>query len=82
MPFHAQVAGVLAERVMRPDEALSAREIEILQALQTGASNREIAARLFVSINTLRTHTKHIFTKLDVRTRRAAVSLARERGLL
>ena len=42
----------------------------------------EIAARLFVSINTLRTHTKHIFTKLAVRTRRAAVSLARERGLL
>lgn len=61
---------------------LSEREAEVLRLLATDLSGPEIAARLFVSINTLRTHTKHIFTKLDVRTRRAAVSLARERGLL
>lgn len=61
---------------------LSEREAEVLRLLATDLSGPEIAARLFVSINTLRTHTKHIFTKLAVRTRRAAVSLARERGLL
>ena len=42
----------------------------------------EIAQRLFVSLNTLRTHTRHIFTKLDVNTRRAAVRRAVERELL
>lgn len=61
---------------------LSEREAEVLRLLATDLSGPEIAARLFVSINTLRTHTKHIFSKLDVRTRRAAVSRARERGLL
>ena len=42
----------------------------------------EIARQLFVSINTLRTHTKRIFTKLDVNTRAAAVSRAADLGLL
>ncbi|WP_288832651.1 response regulator transcription factor [uncultured Corynebacterium sp.] len=77
-----QVAGVLAERVMRPDEALSAREIEILQALQTGASNREIAARLFISEATVKTHLIHIYTKLGVDNRTAAVDKARERRII
>ena len=77
-----QVAGVLAERVMRPDEALSAREIEILQALQTGASNREIAARLFISEATVKTHLIHIYTKLRVDNRTAAVDKARERRII
>ena len=42
----------------------------------------EIARRLFVSVNTLRTHTKHIFTKLDVNTRQEAVRRARELGVM
>lgn len=54
-----QVANVLAERVINPDEALSAREIELLRALQTGASNREIAERLFISQATVKTHLIH-----------------------
>jgi LuxR family maltose regulon positive regulatory protein len=41
-----------------------------------------MARELFISHNTLRTHTKHIFVKLDVTTRRAAVRRARERGLM
>ena len=45
-------------------------------------SGPEIARQLFVSINTLRTHTKHIFTKLDVNTRAAAVRRAADLGLL
>ncbi|WJY69076.1 response regulator [Corynebacterium auris] len=77
-----QVAGVLAERVMRPDEALSSREIEILQALQTGASNREIAAQLFISEATVKTHLIHIYSKLGVDNRTAAVDKARERRII
>ena len=61
---------------------LSDRELEVLRLLATPLSGPEIARRLFVSINTLRTHTKRIFTKLDVNTRAAAVSRAAELGLL
>ncbi len=63
-------------------EALSEREVEVLRLLATELSGPEIAGQLFVSVNTLRTHTKHIFTKLDVNTRRAAVRRAGELGLL
>ena len=63
-------------------DGLSERELEVLRLLATELTGPEIAQRLFVSLNTLRTHTKHIFTKLDVTTRRAAVRRATERGLL
>ena len=65
-----------------PGGALSERELEVLRLLASDLSGPEIAARLFVSINTLRSHSKSIFTKLDVRTRRAAVTRAGEGGLL
>jgi LuxR family maltose regulon positive regulatory protein len=65
-----------------PDEALSERELDVLRLLASDLTGPEIARQLYVSLNTLRTHTKHIFTKLDVNTRRAAVSRASERGLL
>jgi LuxR family maltose regulon positive regulatory protein len=61
---------------------LSDRELDVIRLLATDLSGPEIARHLFVSVNTLRTHTKHIFTKLDVTTRRAAVLRATERGLL
>jgi len=77
-----QVANVLAERVMRPEEALSEREIELLQALQTGASNREIAERLFISQATVKTHLIHIYSKLGVDNRTAAVDAARQRRII
>ena len=54
----------------------------MLRLLATELSGPEIARQLFVSVNTLRTHTKHVFTKLDVNTRRAAVRRATDRGLL
>ena len=63
-------------------EGLSEREVEVLRLLATALSGPEIARELFVSVNTLRTHTKHIFTKLDVNTRRAAVSRAADLGVL
>ncbi|MBV8221146.1 MAG: helix-turn-helix transcriptional regulator, partial [Solirubrobacterales bacterium] len=64
------------------DEGLSDREREVLRLLATELTGPEIAGELYVSVNTLRTHTKHIFQKLDVNTRRAAVRRAAELGLL
>ena len=64
------------------DEGLSDRELEVLRLLATELPGPEIARHLFVSVNTLRSHTKHIFTKLDVRTRQAAVRRATDLGLL
>jgi LuxR family maltose regulon positive regulatory protein len=62
--------------------ALSKRELEVLRLLDSERTGPDIARELYVSINTLRTHTKRIFTKLDVTTRAEAVRRARERGLL
>ena len=64
------------------EEELSEREREVLRLLATELSGPEIARALYVSVNTLRTHTKHIFSKLDVNTRRAAVRRAVDLGLL
>jgi LuxR family maltose regulon positive regulatory protein len=64
------------------DDGLSSREIEVLRLLATDLTGPEIARQLFVSVNTLRTHTRHIFTKLDVNTRPAAVRRANEIGML
>jgi LuxR family maltose regulon positive regulatory protein len=92
---HHGVAGDHARRVLglgasaepehpAPSSAdlLTERELEVVRLLGGELNGPEIARELFVSPNTLRTHTKHIFTKLEVTTRRAAVRRARERGLL
>jgi LuxR family transcriptional regulator, maltose regulon positive regulatory protein len=63
-------------------EPLSRRELDVLRLLDSELTGPEIARELYVTLNTLRTHTKRIFTKLDARTRAAAVHRARERGLL
>lgn len=76
------VAATLAERISNPEEALSEREIEILQALASGATNRELAAQMFISLATVKTHLIHIFRKLGVDTRTAAVTVAREKKLI
>lgn len=65
-----------------PQAALSAREADVLRLLATDLSGPEIAQHLVVSLNTLRTHTRSIYTKLGVTSRRTAVSRAREVGLL
>ena len=62
-------------------DPLSSRELEVLRLLRTELTGPEIAAQLVVSLNTVRTHTKHIFTKLGVTNRRAAVLRAEELGL-
>jgi LuxR family maltose regulon positive regulatory protein len=63
-------------------DPLSERELEVLRRLDSDLTGPELARQLFVSLNTLRTHTKRIFTKLDVTNRSAAVRRARELGLL
>jgi len=61
---------------------LSQRELDVLRLLDSELTGPEIARRLYVSLNTLRTHTKRIFTKLDVNNRAAAVRRAHQLGLL
>jgi len=60
---------------------LTAREVEILDLIAHGHSNAKIAARLFVSPNTVRNHISHIFAKLQVADRAHAIVRAREAGL-
>ena len=77
------VAGQLMGRVRKPAGlALTNREREVLQLVADGASNREAAARLFISEASVKTHLQHIFDKLDVRDRAAAVAEGYRRGLL
>jgi ATP/maltotriose-dependent transcriptional regulator MalT len=83
----AVLAGAARQAVPPPGadparEGLSERELEVLRLLATSLTGPEIAQRLFMSINTFRTHSRHIFTKLDVKTRRAAVLRATELCLL
>jgi DNA-binding NarL/FixJ family response regulator len=73
----------LMGRVRRPaGQVLSGREVEVLQLVADGASNREAAKRLFISEASIKTHLIHIYGKLGVRDRAAAVGEAYRRGLL
>jgi two-component system, NarL family, response regulator LiaR len=71
-----------------PDEqrlqqlGISKREWEVLALMSEGLSNQEIASRLFVSVNTIKTHSSKIFEKLDVRRRTQAIEKGKRLGLL
>lgn len=65
-----------------PPEDLSRREIEVLQMVAAGLSNRELATRLAVSENTVKWHLQHVFAKLGVKNRTRAVIVARHHGLV
>jgi DNA-binding CsgD family transcriptional regulator len=62
--------------------AITPRELEILQLIAQGMSNREIAAKLFVSENTVKTHSSRLFDKLDARRRTQAVQIGKALGLI
>lgn len=77
------VAARVMERIRSPGhETLSGREIEVLTEVADGKSNKEIAKSLFISEATVKTHLIHIFSKLGVDDRTAAVTVALERGVL
>jgi DNA-binding NarL/FixJ family response regulator len=77
------VAGHLMGQVRKPaGRVLSKRELEVLQLVADGSSNREAANRLFISEASIKTHLLHIYDKLGVRDRAAAVGEAYRRGLL
>ncbi|TDD21148.1 response regulator [Nonomuraea diastatica] len=77
------VAALLMNRVRAPVPGpLSPREVEVLQLVASGATNREAAARLFLTEATIKSHMLNIYAKLGVNDRAAAVTEAFNRGLL
>ncbi len=65
-----------------PAEKLSSRELAVLQLIARGCSNQEISERLFISLHTVKTHARHINSKLGVERRTQAVARAKTLGLL
>ena len=74
-PFVADQARIVAL-------GITPRELEVLQLLAEGLSNKEMAERLFVSENTVKTHTSRVFDKLGASRRTQAVQLAKSQGLI
>ncbi|MDB5211047.1 MAG: DNA-binding response regulator [Sediminibacterium sp.] len=72
---------VLNEKALE-DLGMSKRELEVLQLMAEGLSNQEIARQLFVSLNTIKTHSSKIFEKMDVQRRTQAVEKAKRIGLI
>jgi two-component system nitrate/nitrite response regulator NarL len=72
----------LRARELGQRPALSARESEVLGLIADGLTSREIAARLAIGASTVKTHVNHVFEKLGVNDRAAAVAVAMRRGLL
>jgi DNA-binding NarL/FixJ family response regulator len=65
-----------------PGETLSEREVEVVRLMARGAANKEIAAALFISESTVKTHIANIFQKLDVNDRTEAVTTALQKGII
>ena len=78
----AVMARLFQHKHIPAEENLSTREIEVLTLVARGASNKEVARGLYVSEATIKSHLIHIFSKLGVADRTAAVMVALERGLL
>ena len=78
----SEVAALLMTRMQQPRLSLSTREVELLAQLATGATNRQLAKSLFISEATVKTHLVHIYQKLGVTNRTAAINMAREQRLI
>ncbi|QIX26733.1 response regulator transcription factor [Nocardioides sp. JQ2195] len=76
------IAQRLVRRTLRPDTSLSPRELEVLGLVADGLSNQLIGERLFLSQATVKSHLVHVFGKLRVDSRTAAVAVARSTGLI
>jgi ATP/maltotriose-dependent transcriptional regulator MalT len=78
----AQAVSFVADEKKREDLGITRRELEVLGLIAQGMSNREIAGTLFVSENTVKTHSSRVFDKLGARRRTQAVQFGKEFGLL
>jgi DNA-binding NarL/FixJ family response regulator len=81
----SRLMGMVGSAEQRPaagSASLSKRELEVLRLVAGGSGNREIARRLFISEATVKTHLLHLYDKLGVRERAAAVAVAYQRRLL
>ena len=76
----AEIASGLAEHL--GEEALSPRELEVLQQVAAGHRNRDIAAKLFIAEETVKVHMKHIMEKLSANDRTQSVTIAARRGII
>lgn len=76
------IAARLMERVRTPQDALSARELEVLRGVAEGLSNTDIASALHITEATVKSHLVHMYAKLGVASRTSAVAEARRQGLL
>jgi DNA-binding CsgD family transcriptional regulator len=72
----------IPDETKREDLGITRREFEILELIAQGMSNREIAEKLYVSENTIKTHSSRVFDKLGAKRRTQAVQLGKELGLL
>ncbi len=77
-----EIAALLMHRMQQPQQSLSSREIELLELLATGATNKQLAQSLFISEATVKTHLVHIYQKLNVTNRTAAIDTARSQRLI
>ena len=75
-------APFIPDEKKREELRITPRELEILELIAQGLSNREIAAKLYVSENTVKTHSSRVFDKLGAKRRTQAVQLGKELGLL
>jgi DNA-binding CsgD family transcriptional regulator len=81
VPVPATQSFTLNEERLK-DLGITRRELEILELIAQGLSNREIADKLFVSENTVKTHSSRLFDKLSARRRTQAVQIGKEMGLI
>jgi DNA-binding CsgD family transcriptional regulator len=77
-----EAAPFVVDRARLEQLGITPREHEILTHIAAGLSTREIAEKLFVSENTVKTHARRLFDKLDARRRTQAVQIAKEQGLI
>lgn len=77
-----KIAAMLMNRISNPAPALTPREVQLLGLLATGLSNRAIAKRIFISEATVKTHLVHIYGKLGVDSRTAAIAAATQRRII
>lgn len=82
VPVVASAGPFVADRARIEALGITPRELEVLQLIAEGLSNKEMAERLFVSENTVKTHTSRVFDKLGASRRTQAVQLAKSQGLI